>query len=53
MPSYCFDNLPERYNESLLKTTKLTMKENEIVTKKTKKHLDQIKVTLPITAYTY
>ena len=34
MPSYKIDNLPERYNESLLKKTELTMKENNTVMKK-------------------
>ena len=34
IPSYRLDNLPERYNESLLKTTVLTMKENDNVMKK-------------------
>ena len=34
IPSYCLDNLPERYNESLLKKTELTMKENDNVMKK-------------------
>ena len=33
-PSYRLDNLPERYNESLLKKTELTMKENKDVMKK-------------------
>ena len=33
IPSYKIDNLPERY-ESLLKTTNLTMKENNTVMKK-------------------
>ena len=32
--SYRLDNLPERYNESLLKKTNLTMKENDNVMKK-------------------
>ena len=32
--SYRFDNLPERYNESLLKKTGLRMKENKDVMKK-------------------
>ena len=35
-PSYRLDNLPERYNESLLKKTELTMKENDDVMKKLK-----------------
>ena len=34
IPSYRLDNLPERYNETLLKKTKLTMKENNSVMKK-------------------
>ena len=34
IPSYKIDNLPERYNESLLKKTELTMKENKDVMKK-------------------
>ena len=33
-PSYKIKNLPERYNESLLKKTKLTLKENNSVMKK-------------------
>ena len=33
-PSYKKDNSPERYNESLLKKTELTMKENNDVMKK-------------------
>ena len=34
IPSYHIDNLPERYNEFLLKKTELTMKENKDVMKK-------------------
>ena len=34
IPSYKIDNLPERYNESLLKKTELTLKENDNVMKK-------------------
>ena len=34
IPSYKIDNLSERYNESLLKKTNLTMKENNTVMKK-------------------
>ena len=34
IPSYRLDRLPERYNEALLKKTKLTMKENNSVMKK-------------------
>ena len=34
IPSYRLDNLPERYNEALLKKTELTMKENKDVMKK-------------------
>ena len=33
-PSYHIDNLTERYNETLLKKTELTMKENDNVMKK-------------------
>ena len=33
IPSYRLDNLPERYNESLLKKTELTRKENNTVMK--------------------
>ena len=36
MPSYRLDNLPERYNESLLKKTDLSLKENKDVMKKLK-----------------
>ena len=36
IPSHKIDNLPERYNESLLKKTNLTMKENNGVMKKLK-----------------
>ena len=34
IPSYRNDNLPERYNECLLRKTELTMKENDSVMKK-------------------
>ena len=34
VPSYKINNLSERYNESLLKKTELTMKENDSVMKK-------------------
>ena len=34
IPSYHIDNLKERYNESLLKRTELTLKENDSVMKK-------------------
>ena len=34
IPSYKIDNLPERYNEALLKKTNLTMKVNKDVMKK-------------------
>ena len=34
IPGYKIDNLPERYNEALLKNTNLTMKENNSVMKK-------------------
>ena len=36
IPSYKINNLPERYNQSLLKKTGLTMKENKDVMKKLK-----------------
>ena len=36
LPSYKIDKLPERYNESLLKKTELTKKENDNVMKKLK-----------------
>ena len=36
IPSYKINNLPERYNESLLKKTDLTIKENNSVMKKLK-----------------
>ena len=34
IPSYRIDNLPESFNEALLKTTKLKRRENEVVMKK-------------------
>ena len=34
IPSYKIDKLSERYNESLLKKTELTLKENDAVMKK-------------------
>ena len=34
IPTYHIDNLPERYNEALLKNTELTLKENDNVMKK-------------------
>ena len=34
IPSYRLGNLPERYNEVLLKKTELSMKENDSVMKK-------------------
>ena len=34
IPSYGINNLPERFNETLLKKTKLTVKENDGVMKK-------------------
>ena len=39
-PSYRIDKLPERYNECLLKKTKLSMKEINEVMKKLKRQLD-------------
>ena len=49
VPAYKIDNLPERYNESLLKKTELTLKENNTVMKKIK--LVQIKHSLSVAAY--
>ena len=34
MPSYCINDLPERYNEVLLRKKKITLKENKKVMKK-------------------
>ena len=34
IPSYKINNLPEKYNKSLLKKTDLTLKENDNVMKK-------------------
>ena len=34
IPAYKIDNLPERYNEALLKKTELTKKKNDSVMKK-------------------
>ena len=48
MPSYHIHNLKERYNESLLKKTELTMKENDNVMKKIRYYLVQIKHSLTI-----
>ena len=42
IPSYRLDNLPERYNESLLKKTDLTLKENKDVMKKLKIDIVQL-----------
>ena len=36
IPSYKINNLPERYNESLLKKTELSLKQNKDVMKKLK-----------------
>ena len=36
IPSYRIDNLPERYNEALLKQTNLTTKRNDAVIKSLK-----------------
>ena len=36
IPTYHIDNLSERYNESLLKKTELSLKENDNVMKKLK-----------------
>ena len=42
--AYKIDNLKERYNESLLKRTELTLKENDNVMKKSKFKLDRSSV---------
>ena len=49
IPSYRVDNLPERYNESLLERTELTLKENKGVMKAL--NLNEIKMTWTIWAY--
>ena len=49
IPSYHIDNLKERYNESLLKKTDLTLKENNSVMKKL--NLSWIEHSLSITGY--
>ena len=49
IPSYHIDNLPERYNESLLKKTVLTIRLNN--SDVAKLNLTSIKHTLSITAY--
>ena len=51
IPSYHIDNLPERYNESLLKKTDLSMKENDNVMKKIKFKLNQTSVAHPNLCY--
>ena len=40
IPSYKISNLPDRYNESLLKKSELTLKENKDVIKKIENHLN-------------
>ena len=49
IPSYKINNLPEKYNEALLKKTELTMKKNNSVMKNL--NLNYIKHSLSITAY--
>ena len=49
MPCYKINNLPERYNESLLKKTELTMKETYSIMKKL--NIKWIKLSLSISAY--
>ena len=49
IPSYHIDNIKERYNESLLKETELSMTKNNSVTKKL--NLSYIKHSLPVAAY--
>ena len=47
--SHRIDNLKERYNESLLKKTELTLKENKDIMKALK--LNYIKMSLTIRVY--
>ena len=42
IPSYHVDNLKETYNESLLKKTELTMKENKDLMKKLNIKIDNV-----------
>ena len=51
IPSYGVDSIKGRYNESILKNTELSMKENKVVIKKT--NIKLFKVTLTITALTH
>ena len=51
IPSYKINNLPERYNEALLKKTELPMKEYESVVKKL--NLNWIEVSLTVRTYIY
>ena len=50
IPSYHIDNIPERYNEALLKKTELPLKEKKLK-EKSKHHLSQIKLSLTVAAY--
>ena len=50
IPSYKINNLPERFNESLLKKTDLPLKENDNVMKKL--NLTYIEHALSIAGYT-
>ena len=49
IPSCRIDNLPERYNEALMKKTEVTMKENKDLMTKINSNL--IKLSLTITAH--
>ena len=49
IPSYRIDNLTERYNETLLKKTELTMKEKKTVIKAL--NLTETRMPLPISAH--
>ena len=46
IPAFKINNISERYNESLLKKTELTMKENDNVMKKLRIDIVQIKYLL-------
>ena len=49
IPTCRNDNLQDGYNESLLKKTELTLKENKVVMKAL--NLNEIKLSISITAY--
>ena len=51
IPSYRIVNSKERHNESLLRKTELTKKENDTIMKKNKYHIEQIKLSLAIATH--